>query len=243
MSTDPIVATGIAAVVFASTFLFGDRVHPLRSLWPDRRIIVSFGAGTTVAYVFVHLMPELHETRETFASSASATLRYEGMAIYFVALIGFLVFYGLDHLRRFVRNTPDEEHEANAFRLHLGGFAVYVGLMAYQLARFEMSSSIALFTVALALHFVGVDHTLREEHGEKYQRRGRFILAATCIAGWGAGWLLSLPQGMLALSVAFVSGAIIMNSAIMELPTEKSGRFLPFMAGGLVYGLILLPLG
>jgi hypothetical protein len=34
-----------------------------------------------------------------------------------------------------------------------------------------------------------------------------------------------------------------MNSTIMELPSEKDGRFFPFLSGGLLYGLILLPLG
>lgn len=34
-----------------------------------------------------------------------------------------------------------------------------------------------------------------------------------------------------------------MNSLILELPTEKDGRFWPFLSGGLLYGLILLPLG
>ena len=34
-----------------------------------------------------------------------------------------------------------------------------------------------------------------------------------------------------------------MNSLISELPSEKDGRFLPFLAGGLLYGVILLPLG
>jgi hypothetical protein len=48
---------------------------------------------------------------------------------------------------------------------------------------------------------------------------------------------------VLALLMAFIAGAIIMNSVIMELPSEKDGRFVPFMAGGLIYGLILLPLG
>jgi hypothetical protein len=43
--------------------------------------------------------------------------------------------------------------------------------------------------------------------------------------------------------VAFVSGAVIVNSAIMELPSDKDGRFVPFMLGGVIYGLILLPLG
>ena len=34
-----------------------------------------------------------------------------------------------------------------------------------------------------------------------------------------------------------------MNSTIMELPSEKDGRFLPFVTGGVFYGLILLPFG
>jgi len=61
--------------------------------------------------------------------------------------------------------------------------------------------------------------------------------------GWGLGLLITLPPYALALLVAFISGAIIMNNSVMELPSEKDGRFVPFMLGGLVYGLILLPLG
>jgi hypothetical protein len=52
-----------------------------------------------------------------------------------------------------------------------------------------------------------------------------------------------MPHYVLALLVAFISGAIIMNSTIMELPSEKDGRFLAFMSGGVAYGLVLLPLG
>jgi hypothetical protein len=47
---------------------------------------------------------------------------------------------------------------------------------------------------------------------------------------------------VLALLLAFVSGAVIMNSLVMELPAGKDGRFLPFVAGGVVYALLLLPL-
>ena len=64
-----------------------------------------------------------------------------------------------------------------------------------------------------------------------------------CAAGRGAGCLLVLPPHALALLAAFVSGAVIVNSAIMELPSDKDGRFVPFMLGGVIYGLILLPLG
>jgi hypothetical protein len=87
----------------------------------------------SAAYVFVHLMPELHGVRRAFTESVSAPLRYEGMAIYFFALVGFLVFYGLDHLRARLRRSAGAEEYGMAFKVHVGGFAGYAGLMAYLL--------------------------------------------------------------------------------------------------------------
>jgi len=167
------------------------------------------------------------------------------MAIYFLALVGFLAFYGLDHLRARLRKSAASDKERLAFRLHVGGFAAYVWLVAYLLVRNleETQVSTGLYAAAIAAHFLAVDHSLRDEYRDAYERIGRWVLAAMCMLGWGAGLAFDMPPHVLALLVAFVSGAIIMNSAVMELPSEKEGRFLPFMTGGLVYGLILLPLG
>ncbi len=240
-----IYETGAAALVFAATFLVGGRVHPFRSLIRDRRSILSFGAGMSAAYVFVHVMPELHNARRAFVESVSTTLRYEGMAIYFIALLGFLLFYGLEHQSNRLRGSGAEGEVGPAFKLDISGFAAYVWLMAYLLVNHFGDSlvSIELYAVALAFHFLSLDHSLRHEHGDAYERIGRYVLAGMALLGWGMGLLFALPGHILALLVAFISGAIIVNALIMELPAEKDGRFLPFMAGGLVYGLILLPLG
>ena len=240
-----ILITGAAALMFAVTFLLGGRVHPLRALVRDRRSMISFGAGMSAAYVFVHVMPELHGVRSAFSASISLPLRYEGMSIYFLALIGFLVFYGLDHLSTRLRESGEEGQGGPAFKIHVGGFAIYVLLMAYLLVHNleETRVSTALYGVAITFHFLSVDHALRDEHGAAYDRVGRFVLAGMAVLGWGVGLLFPLPDYVLALLVAFISGAVIMNSAIMELPSEKDGRFVPFMSGGILYGLILLPLG
>jgi hypothetical protein len=240
-----IIETGAAALLFAATFLIGGRVHPFRSLIRDRRSILSFGAGMSAAYVFVHVMPELHDARRAFVESVSTTLRYEGMAIYFLALVGFLLFYGLEHQSNRLHGSAEAGASESAFKLDIVGFAAYVWLMAYLLVNHFGGSliSIELYAVALAFHFLSLDHSLRHEHGDAYERIGRYVLAGMALLGWGMGLLFALPDQVLALLVAFISGAIIMNSLIMELPAEKDGRFLPFMTGGLVYGLILLPLG
>ena len=241
------VEAAAAALLFAAIFIFGGRIHPLRRLFPDRRTVISFSAGMSAAYVFVRLMPELHLARSAFVESAapSVSLAYQGMGIYFLALVGFLMSYGLEHWRaRLEQAGGADAAGSTGFKLHVGGFAAYVGLMGYLLVRNieETTASIALYAVAMAFHFLAVDHALREEHGAVYQRIGRWVLAAMALLGWGAGLLFAVPTTVSTMLLAFISGAVIVNSSIMELPTEKDGRFVPFLMGGLLYGGILSPL-
>ena len=245
MDKSTLAETGPAALLFAVTFLFGGRVYPLRWLVPDQRSIISFGAGMAAAYVFVHLIPELHGVRLAFAEGASMDLPYEGMFIYFVALIGFLGFYALDHFRERLEEASQDEESIRAFRLHIGGFAAYAWLMAYLLVHSleESAVSTAAYAAAIAFHFLSITHSLRWEHGSLFHDLGRFILAGAVIVGWVVGLILPIGPAEVAILMAFVSGAIIMNSLIMELPSEKDGRFVPFLAGGILYGLLLLPLG
>ena len=234
-----------AALLFCAIFLLLGKLRPLRRLVRDERTAISFGAGVATAYVFVHVMPELNSARRAFAESISLPLRYEGMSIFYVSLMGFLLFYGLDHLRRSLHQSSAKERVGKAFIISISGFAAYVGLMAYLLVHNleDTPRSVALFAFAIAVHFLGVDHALREEYGAVYERIGRRVLAAMSPFGWGVGMLVTLPRSILALMIAFISGAVIMNSSITELPSESKGQFLPFMVGGLAYGLILLPLG
>lgn len=242
---DMVTETGVAALLFAAAFLFGSRMQLIRSRVKNPRSIISFGAGMSAAYVFMHLMPELHEARRTFVESVSMTLRYEGMAIYFLSLVGFLVFYGLDHLRARLHETTPEGEIGPAFRLQIGGFSAYVWLMSYLLVHHLGTSpaSTPLYALAMTFHFLALDHTLHHEHAAAYERVGRFVLAGASLLGWGMGLLFALPHHILALLVAFISGAIIMTSTVMELSSTEESRYLPFVGGGIIYGLILLPLG
>jgi hypothetical protein len=245
MQTELNIESAAAALLFCAVFLVVGRLHPFRWLAREERSAVSFGAGVATAYVFVHVMPELNTARHAFSESTSLPLRYEGMSIFYVSLIGFLLFYGLDHLRKRLHQSSTKERVGKAFKISITGFAAYVALMAYLLVHNldDTPRSVALFAIAIAVHFVGVDRALHEEYGAVYERIGRYVLAAMSILGWGTGMLVTLPRSILASMVAFISGAVIMNSSITELPTESNGRFLPFMLGGLVYGLILLPIG
>lgn len=237
-----LVASGIGAMAFVLVFLLGRQIHPLALLVKDRRTLVSFGAGLSAAYVFVQVLPELAEARQTLTLGPEAPLHFEGLAIYFIALVGFLFFYGLAHFRtRLAQGAKDRRRSAY---LQLAGFSAYVWLMAYLLADSPDNSVEAtlLYALAIACHLLALDHDLEDELEELYDRKGRYFLAAAAFLGWAMGQAFSLSAGLVALLLAFISGAIVMNSALMELPSEKDGRFFPFLAGGLSYGLLLLSL-
>ncbi|HET9952306.1 MAG TPA: hypothetical protein VFS09_10990 [Candidatus Eisenbacteria bacterium] len=240
-----VAETGLAALLFASSFLFGRRFHPLRPLIRDDRVGLSFGAGMSVAYIFIHVMPELHAVRASFAEGMNVPLPLKGMVVYYLALVGFLLFYFMDQLRERMARSDGETGEVHAFRLDIGGFAAYACLMGYLLVRNlgESHVSTAFFGVTIAVHFLALTHSLEAEHGVAYRRIGRFVLAGMSLLGWGLGLAFPLPQHVLALLVAFISGAVVMNATIMEIHSQKEGHLLPFAAGGLIYGLILLPLG
>lgn len=240
-----IFETGSAVLLFAATFLWGNHARPLSRIVKNPHSIISFGAGMASAYVFMHLMPELHEARRSYTESVSIELYYEGMAIYYFSLVGFLVFYGLDHLRARLNDKTEVGEVGQAFKLHIAGFAAYVWLMSYMLLHHLGTASmpIPLYAVAIAFHFLALEKTLRSEHGAAYDRIGKFVLAGASLMGWVMGLLITLPNFILAPLVAFISGAIIMNSTVMELASEEDSSYLPFLSGGIIYGLILLPLG
>jgi hypothetical protein len=235
--------TLIVAAAFCAVFLAGKHIHPLRALLPDRRTTLSFCAGMSVAYVFVRVIPELQEARHAFKETAPINTPLEGMIINFAALLGFLIFYGQEKLAQYLIISGEKKKEFVAFRIDVGGFAIYVWLMSYLLLNSLDNAhySKLFYGVAITLHFLTVDHALRHEYGLKYDNLGRYVLAGSAIAGWLSGILFPWPPYVVAPLVALTSGSIIMTSMLSELSHDKDGRVLPFVLGGMIYGLVLLP--
>jgi hypothetical protein len=196
-----------------------------------------------VAYVFVRALPEMSEAQDVFTGvTFDRGLPFPELRVYTAALIGFLFFYGLEHMAwRSGADDTERREEATpfAYRLQLCGFALYGGLVGYLMVH-QRTLPTLLYLIAMALHFLAVDHSLEREYGSRYDRSGRWLLAAAILAGGFAGILTSMPEELLATLLGFNSGGVIINSMIMELPTEHEGRFWPFCLGAIVYSLILL---
>jgi hypothetical protein len=92
----------------------------------------------------------------------------------------------------------------------------------------------------MALHFLIVDHSLREEHGRVYDHGGHWVLAASVLAGWVAGATTPLSEVVFARLFAVLAGGVVITSLRAELPGEREGRFWPFCLGAAAYTVLLL---
>ncbi|QNN53460.1 hypothetical protein [Nocardioides mesophilus] len=88
-----------STLVLAALHLLASRIRKLPLV--PQRATVSFAGGLAVSYVFLHLLPELAEgnenLKELFGEGGSPTPLLE-LGIFFVALVGFCLFYGLERL-------------------------------------------------------------------------------------------------------------------------------------------------
>ena len=88
-SLEFVLAASLAIVhLVAGRLRFLDRIP--RSRW------LSFGSGISVAYVFIHLLPELARGQEVLQASTGPLLGTLETHVWLVALLGLSVFYGLD---------------------------------------------------------------------------------------------------------------------------------------------------
>lgn len=239
------VASLLAAVGLALAHLFSGRLRFLdatpRSRW------LSAAGGISVAYVFVHTLPDLAEEQETLREAAGETLAFVESHAYLVALLGLAVFYGLERAAktsrgRSRRTSREDSTGAGVFWLHVGSFAAYNALIGYLLLHRESSEagSLLLYFVAMALHFVVNDHGLRENHKGAYDRIGRWMLAVAVLLGWGIGVIVEVSEAFLAVLFAFLAGGVIMNVLKEELPEERESSFWAFATGAALYAAVLL---
>lgn len=248
--SDELLLSAIIAALFAAVHVAGGRLAFLTAT--PRSVWLSFAGGVAVAYVFVHLLPELAAYQDTVGARVQrgggllAAIEHH---IYVVALVGLASFYGLDRLARQAtrraRQGGERRPSAGVFWIHLSSFAAYNLLIGYLLLHREAADlrGLLIYAVAMGLHFVVNDQALREHHGRAYHAIGRWLLAAAPLAGWALGAATTITPAAVATLFAFLAGGVVLNVLKEELPEERESRFSAFAAGSLAYAALLLASG
>jgi hypothetical protein len=236
------------AAVLAVVHVFAARLQSLtvvpRSVW------LSMAGGASVAYVFVHILPELHRRGVLLERVGSRVLGFLEHHVYLVALLGFAFFYGIEVFARQSRRSMDGDEVAGAragttapvFWVHVGTFAAYNALVGYLLVHRERPGvrSLLFFAAAMAAHFLVNDVGLRDHHHDAYDHLGRWVLAAGVLAGWALGSATAVDELVVNTLFAFLAGSVVLNVIKEELPEERESRFWAFAVGAAGYSALLL---
>lgn len=227
---------------FVVIHLFSKNMNFLKAV--PRSRFLSIAGGISVAYVFLHLLPELgefqEEVHEEFGGPGEGFLSNH---IYLAAMAGLVIFYGLEQMvKNSKRQTAEGKSSSGVFWIHIGSFAMYNGVIGYLMLREEYEGAIGmfLFFIALGVHFITNDKGLREAHKGEYDRYGRWLLAAAIVVGWGIGWLTEVHELIIAFLMALIAGGVILNVLKEELPEERESSLGAFVIGLSIYSLLLL---
>lgn len=235
----------LAAVGLAVVHLLAGRLRFIDVI--PRSRFLSFAGGISVSYVFLRLLPDLGRSQARVGYSVEQTLNIPRDPVYLVALVGVVVFYGLQRLadasRQEQRETRGEDCPAPAvFWLNIASYATVNFVVGYLLVFREAVGigRLSVFFLAMALWFVVSDYALRVQYKEQYRRRGRWVLAVAVLGGWAVGRLAPVPDWLLSLALAFVAGGVVMNVMKEELPRERESAFWAFALGAGVYAALLM---
>jgi len=233
----------LAAPLLAATYLFGDRLVPREQKHPRRWL--SIAAGASMAYVFLDVLPELAAHHQTLLAHLGEVPAAEHR-LYTLALAGFVLLYGLDEMVRRAGSgeaggADEAETSSPIFSIHIAGYALYGVIIGDALVSRAAQGVAALwvYAVAMVFHLLVVTSALTREHGSQYRRRGRWVLAASVVAGLALAALAPLSEIFMARLFALVAGGVLMTSANEELPRDKGGRFGWFATGACAYGALL----
>lgn len=228
--TEALELTFLIAIIFGAIHIFYDRLHKL--LYKEERIAISFGGGMAIAYTFLHLLPELEKGEEHIGSFA-----------HFIALMGFLLFYGLQRFAWKVSKNEDSKSSNLLLYIELGFSCFYNFLLIYAIPElFEQNLIfVFLYVVAMGFHLLHTDYSLEEKYHHQFKSWGRYILLATVVFALLIDIFIGSANELVAdLLVALLAGSLLFNVFQEELPEPEHTSFVWFIAGVGVYSILLL---
>ncbi|KMY53383.1 membrane protein [Bacillus sp. FJAT-27231] len=226
-----VLAVGFAVVHFLSKYMkFLDGI-------PRSRLLSAAG-GISVAYVFLHLLPELSEYQ--MARGESALFETE---VYLWAMSGLAIFYGLERMAALSREKKQHQTSKGkgVFWIHIISFALYNALIGYLLVEGEYKGlkGLLFYFVAMAVHFISNDHGLRETHESTYDQKARWLLSLASLIGWFVGVSMTIHEAIVTFLFAFLAGGTILNVMKEELPEHRKSSFWAFLFGLIIYSVLL----
>ncbi len=218
---------------------------------------MSAAGGGSVAFTFVYLLPKLATAQVVLSASADrGLLAYLSHHSALLALAGLLTFWAFERMVVVLVAglVTSLEHPPSGSRSRLSApawspllytqtlmFSAYAMLVGFLLAETASDdlAPLALYALAMALHFLAMGLGLKHQIGEAYDRLERWLLAAALLIGWLLALLTEVPDMRMALWNSLFAGMLIYIVIKNEVPSPSEGRFKPLLFGAAAYTILV----
>ena len=235
-------ASLIAILLLACVHLL---VKELRRLEAGTRYaLLAAGAGASLAYVMLRILPKLAEKQDSLLASADTGLRgFLEHHAYLVAMLGLVTYYGISRVAAYGAEEAGSGRRFRAARIAAAvGYGAYSMLIGYLIVSREQFGllSIVLITGGMGTLFLVTDHGLRNKWPVAYDDWIRWVLAIALVAGWAIGLWVEIAPNIIALWYAFLAGIMLIGVIGEKLAMEESGASWAFLAGVVAFTALLL---
>jgi multisubunit Na+/H+ antiporter MnhB subunit len=210
---------------------------------------ISFSAGASVAYVFVHVFPEIGIYQQHIAGNTGhhQPVSFINQPLYLAALGGLCFLYLLDTIEEQSYDENSSSLQARKYNMTLFSvrsvlYVLYNIMIAYIITQRpgEGLMNIFLIAIALILHFIVANIRAHERYGELYEKYMRWPAAGGLISGWFLGVIIDLPDVITVTIFSLIGGMITYIALKSELPQTGHKAPYHFFAGAFIYALIVL---
>lgn len=211
--------------------------------------LISFGAGASVAYVFVHVFSEIgvFQQQLTGHDGHSQSIRFLSQPLYLAALGGLCLLYIMDTIETRFQDESSNELQPHKYFMQLFStrtilYCLYNIMISYIVTERpgEGLLNIALITIALMLHFIVINVRGHEKYGELFSRYMRWPAAGGLIVGWVLGIIVDIPDAITVTIFSTIGGMITYIALKSELPETNYRAPYHFLAGAFIYTIISL---
>lgn len=224
------IESGIIGIILLFIQLFALKIVTHSPI--SERKWLSISGGVAIAYVFVYILPTMHEEQDKLGGSLALDSE-----LYFLGLVGLLVYYSV---YKFAKSDRSSKY---IFRVQIGFFAFYAFMVSYIVFASDVKTVEALFYgLAISLHFIGISYHIGIDFEKAHHKVGRWLLASATLIGAIAGTVGPSSGLFVDTLIAFSSGAMIFNVISKELPEERYAHLPTFLIASLAFSISLLTL-
>ncbi|SDH53235.1 hypothetical protein SAMN04487975_105153 [Planococcus glaciei] len=235
----------LVIIGFMIVHIFTNAIKRLEKRMTNR--LVSLVSGGSIAYVLLHLVPELTHYQDVAHEAALVPwLEKVDYVTYMSALLGVAVFYGINQLsEKSERENRRKENltrpSVSVFALEISAFALYNGLIGYLLQELSGDNIAAyvVYFIVFSFHFIANNRILHLTHEDLYTRIGRWVLAFSVLTGWILYEVTHASDLTLAFMSSFLTGGVVLNILNDELPEERESSFPAFIVGMIFIAVLL----